>query len=805
MGSDMFIRDRLQIEYRYLRPDGRVVWVYDEAVLVHDAAGHPLHWQGVMLDITARKEAELALAAAEARFRALVEQLPVAVYTEANDDSGSILYVSPQIETLLGESPDAWQATPGLWLERVHPDDRERLKAAHLRANETGEPFRVEFRSIHRDGRIVWLRSEAVLVPTESGTPVWQGVLIDISEEKRREEADRFLDEASEILASSLDYEATLQRIADLAVPTLGDWCFVDVLEGNDLRRVALTCPDPERRALLDEMRRRFPPRLASDHMGGRVVAAGEPVWYNEVADDWLRASVPEPGQADLIRRIGLQAGMTLPLVARGRTLGTINLGSATPHRYDDATVALAQEVARRAALALDNARLYREAQEAETRFRTLVEEMPAVTYITTLDPSPAPVLFVSPQLEALLGEPPEAWLADPRFWVERLHPDDAERVLRRSAETGRTGEPFREEYRLFHRDGHVVWVRDEAVLVYDEEGRPLYWQGILHDITARKAAEALIDGQKQVLELIATGASLPSVLDAIVHLVEGLLPGQRCSVLLLDPGASTLRCAAAPSLPPAFHEAISGTPVAERSNPCGVAAWRREPVVVRDIEAEEGWGTTRDLARAHGIRAIWSTPIVDSSGQVRGTFAMYAPEPREPGPEDHALVQVATHLAGIAIERSLFEANLAFQAFHDPLTGLPNRVLFLERLQHALDRVERCPASVAVLFLDLDNFKVVNDTLGHEVGDRLLIEVAERLSHSLRHGDTAARLGGDEFTILLEDVADPLDVTRVADRVIQALRAPFWLSGNEVFVTPSIGIAFGAPDLARPEDLLRA
>jgi diguanylate cyclase (GGDEF)-like protein/PAS domain S-box-containing protein len=154
--------------------------------------------------------------------------------------------------------------------------------------------------------------------------------------------------------------------------------------------------------------------------------------------------------------------------------------------------------------------------------------------------------------------------------------------------------------------------------------------------------------------------------------------------------------------------------------------------------------------------------------------------------------------------ERKTFEERLRHQAFHDPLTDLPNRALFMDRLGHALVRMKRSKRTAAVLFLDLDNFKLVNDSLGHEAGDRLLVSVAKRLRGCLRAEDTTARFGGDEFTILLEDVTHAGDAVRVASQITQALKAPFALEGRELFISTSIGIALSTSGHERPADLLR-
>jgi len=154
--------------------------------------------------------------------------------------------------------------------------------------------------------------------------------------------------------------------------------------------------------------------------------------------------------------------------------------------------------------------------------------------------------------------------------------------------------------------------------------------------------------------------------------------------------------------------------------------------------------------------------------------------------------------------ERKHLEERLTHQAFHDALTGLPNRARFTDRLQHALERTARQRAPLAVLFIDLDHFKLINDTLGHEAGDELLISVAERIRACMRPSDTVARLGGDEFTVLLEDITNQLEAERIAARITKALDAPFILNGQDMFVTTSIGIVMRGDTHITPDDLLR-
>ena len=155
--------------------------------------------------------------------------------------------------------------------------------------------------------------------------------------------------------------------------------------------------------------------------------------------------------------------------------------------------------------------------------------------------------------------------------------------------------------------------------------------------------------------------------------------------------------------------------------------------------------------------------------------------------------------------ERKRAEEQLLYSALHDPLTNLPNRALFMDRLQHAMERAKRHKDfKFAVLYLDLDRFKVVNDSLGHNIGDLLLIESSHRLQTCLREEDTVARLGGDEFVILLEDIQDPVDVTRIADRIQTSLALPCELDKHKVFVSVSIGIVMDATQYEHPDDVLR-
>jgi diguanylate cyclase (GGDEF)-like protein len=216
------------------------------------------------------------------------------------------------------------------------------------------------------------------------------------------------------------------------------------------------------------------------------------------------------------------------------------------------------------------------------------------------------------------------------------------------------------------------------------------------------------------------------------------------------------------------------------------------------------------DAQGLEGLRRIQATapslPIVVLSGHDDERIAL---EALQEGAQDYLVKQHADgHLLGrairYAIERKRSELELAHFALHDQLTGLPNRTLFNDRLELALARSERRPSSVAVLFMDLDRFKVVNDSLGHSVGDDLLIEAASRLSGVVRPSDSVARFGGDEFMVLCEDLSGKDEAVSIAKRLEEAIARPFQIEGHEIFIRPSIGIAFARHPAEQPDVLIR-
>ncbi len=222
---------------------------------------------------------------------------------------------------------------------------------------------------------------------------------------------------------------------------------------------------------------------------------------------------------------------------------------------------------------------------------------------------------------------------------------------------------------------------------------------------------------------------------------------------------------------------------------------------VVNDWESEKRFQQS-ELQRREGVRSA-AIVLIKGEGRPYGVFGAASRRLHDFSQEDVNFMQALANVLANAIERRRTEEQTQHEALHDPLTGLPNRNLFLDRLQHALSVAARRETPIAVLFLDLDQFKLVNDSLGHAAGDELLATVAPRIEEALRPGDTVARFGGDEFAVLAEDVGNERGATRIAERIAEALARPFILREREHFVSASVGIAIGDGKEA-PEALIR-
>jgi diguanylate cyclase (GGDEF)-like protein/PAS domain S-box-containing protein len=355
------------------------------------------------------------------------------------------------------------------------------------------------------------------------------------------------------------------------------------------------------------------------------------------------------------------------------------------------------------------------------------------------------------------------------------------------------------------------VWIRQDGSAFHVEIGATNLMyndlpsvQVVVRDITERKRAEALQLGQNRILNMVATGVPLQEILNAIARFVESQSGNGLCSILQLASDGVTLTDRIAPSLPAEYLAKIGDAHVGPCQASCGTAAYRGEPVVVTDIASDPLWETRREVALEFGLKACASWPIFGKHKKTLGTFALYFRETIAPSEKDLQLFAICTNLAGIAIESRASEEKIRYLAHYDGLTSLPNRFLFKEYLDLALRNARRHGNKFAVLFLDLDKFKEINDTMGHDAGDLVLCETAKRLRNCLRHTDKIARMGGDEFYVLIEELDDSRYAADVAQKLLEAASRPIEVGGKECHLSVSIGIAIYPDDGSDGQTLLK-
>ena len=473
--------------------------------------------------------------ASGSRVRELVEQLPCVVYVDTDDQRPSTIYISPNIEQLLGFPSQRFLEDPELWIRSMHPDDRERIQGLRDEVWSTGARYRSEYRMLRRDGQEVWLRDTSVLVLSDEGHRLaWQGVIEDITSERRAEE---------EIRASEARYRALVER-----VPAV-----VYEMGPDDERRTLFVSPHVEevlgytRSEWLDQPDIWIELLHADDRevvlaYHDRHSQTGEP-WdleYRLIASDGRVVWVHD--RATLIRgRAGGAAawhGVMIDITTEHDAREMLELNKEDLERrvaertneLQDANELMALEIGERR-------RMEDEVRQVEERYRRLVENMPGIAYIWQVLPGDEPRSFdyVSPRLQDVLGFSTEDWHAS-----TRIHPHDQARVAEALARSARTGESFLMEYRFLAKDGSVVWVLDHASLISrTEAGDPTSFQGVMLDVSAWKEAESKAEAAEDRFRTLAERGPVVVFAFELIYANDGSPP--TVSVDYISPQAAEL------------------------------------------------------------------------------------------------------------------------------------------------------------------------------------------------------------------------------------------------------------------------
>jgi diguanylate cyclase (GGDEF)-like protein/PAS domain S-box-containing protein len=447
------------------------------------------------------------------------------------------------------------------------------------------------------------------------------------------------------------------------------------------------------------------------------------------------------------------------------------------------------------------------ERKEIEERYRTTFDNAPVGIMHTAVENYR--ILSVNRKLAEMLGYTQEELLGTTS--TNLVHPDyrfsDRDKYM--DPILSDRAQSFSSERKYLRKDGSSLWVNRTVSLVKDPTGNPLYFIRIIEDISERKQAEQRQAMEHAITRVLAEAQTLTEAIPRIIQTVCETM-GWHCGARWqIDKEAGVLRCRETwgidtPEIE-AFIQASRERAVAPL--PVGQGLVRRtfaaaSPVWIKDIAHDEAFNR-RHLAEQADLHGAFGFPLV-GGGEVLGVMEFFHRDARDP---DEMLIQTTQAIGsqiGQYMVRMQAEEAVKFVATHDSLTGLPNRIMFNQRLSHAVTQAERYGRRLAVLFIDLDRFKIINDTLGHESGDALLREVAKRLTANLRAADTVARLGGDEFVVLVEEVSDPQYLAGIAQKLISALSTGFPVHGQEYHVTASIGVSTFPDDGVDLQTLLK-
>jgi diguanylate cyclase (GGDEF)-like protein/PAS domain S-box-containing protein len=332
---------------------------------------------------------------------------------------------------------------------------------------------------------------------------------------------------------------------------------------------------------------------------------------------------------------------------------------------------------------------------------------------------------------------------------------------------------------------------------------------GFARNISDSKKAFAYEQFKNKMLELVVLEENLQVTLDSINNGIEQLNSEMFCLIALMDKSGKTLSIVSAPSLPQVFVDALRSIKVGMGMGSIGTAAFLKQRVIVEDIATHPYWSRNKEIALASGIGSSWAQPILDAKGRVLGAFGIYHHAPQLPNENDIALIEQSAHLISIALERRSSDSKIEYLAYYDDLTGLPNRRFLFEQLKRAVSMNQETGAHGALLYIDIDQFKTINDSRGHDVGDLLLIDVAERLKSCLHAADVVARVSGDEFVVLLETlekeaIVSAKQVETVAERILKVFSRPFKILKQRYYVSASIGIALFSKETLDVEEILK-
>ena len=826
--------DRYSFDFRAVWPDGSIHWLSALGeVCEHDSSGSAATIHGCLFDVSKRKEAEIALRESENKFKNIVENSPDIMYQAGLD--GKVIFVTPSIERMSGFSPEDIVGESIAEILYVRPDERK-LLVQQLETHGVIEGFEAELK--HKDGTTWWASANVHYLKDESGKV--QGVEGMVRNITRQKKSEQLLRESEELFRALFEQSGGYTLILDPS-PADGIPIIIDASEAactahgytrdEFIGRPVADIDDEDGKRLVRERTRQImsgePFYVENTHVrkdgttfqvavnARRIDIGDSPPFIlsreyditqqkeaesklavSETRLDYLFDTIPDmiwmkdPDGVYLSCNTSFQEFLDLPkeqiigktdydlfdqaIADSYRLHDKASIDEGKPRKNEEDAINANGQVAQlettKAPVFDPNGKLVgvlgigrditqrkqaeRDLLDSERRFRATFDQAAVGIARVSTD---GHWLEVNEKLCDIVGYSREELLQ--KTFQDITHPDDLDTDLALVEEvlSGKRNN-YSMDKRYFKASGATVWIRLTVSLVRDDTDEPLYFISVIEDIDDRKKADEKLMEAAAVFRSTGEGVTITDD--------EGTI---------LDVNDAFTRITGY------TRDEVIG------QNPRVLQSGRHDSHFYEDM-----WQQLQENGQWHG--EIWNRA---KNGTVYPEILTISSiESEDDGPRKYVGV-----FADISSLKAT-EARLDHLAHHDSLTGLPNRLLFRDRLIHSLASSERKGTKVAVIFLDLDRFKNINDTLGHGIGDQLLMEVSERITRITRSGDTVGRISGDEFCLVLEDLHFSIEVVPVVEKLLQVFADPFEINKHILRVSSSIGIAL-YPDNSQDADAL--